>query len=396
MPDSDVIVVGAGPAGSALAAWLGERGRRVLLLERARFPRDKVCGECLNPGARSLLAGLGLENALLAAGAAPFRGLRLVAPDGAIAELRYPHSAQGLTLPRTTLDALLAERARAVSGVTLVEHATVVALVRDGTVTGVRLSDGRALSARMVVAADGRFSALRRAYFGEAPPNPARRFCFLSTYDGGEAEDDLLECGVVASGVQYLRVYQGGGRYSICAVLDADAKTRHAPSTVEAFHRMALRWPRVAERIAQATPGPIKGMPLTPYAPPRLVGDGFALVGDAVGSLDPITGEGVFRALTSARLAAETIDRALSFPEPPSAERLAPYEAALRARFAPVTRFVDGVVRLTGAPAPTANLLVRALPRVPGLAPTIASVQGAMATPEVLLHPHRWLFGRHA
>lgn len=396
MRDSEVIVVGAGPAGSALATWLAERGRRVLLLDRARFPRDKVCGECLNPGTRGLLAALGVETALLEHGAAPYGGVRLVAPDGAIAELRYPHGAQGLTLPRLTLDALLAERARTTRGVELLERQTVVGLVRDGAVTGVRLADGRVATARMVVAADGRFSPLRRAYFGENAPGPAPRFCFLSTYTGGHGGDDLLECGVIAAGVQYLRVYQGEGRYSICAVLDAAAKARLAPSDPEAFHALASRWPRVAERIADGTPGPVRGMPIAPYGPPRLVGDGFALAGDAVGALDPITGEGLFRALTSARLAAETIDRALQAPGPASARALRPYEVAMRARFEPVTRFVDTVVRLTTLPPVATGALVRALPWVPGLSGAIASVQGALSTPDLLLQPHRWPFGGRA
>jgi 2-polyprenyl-6-methoxyphenol hydroxylase-like FAD-dependent oxidoreductase len=176
MPDPEVIVVGAGPAGATLAARLGDRGRAVLLLDRARFPRDAVCGEAVSPGARALLDGLGVTDAVLAAGAYPYRGVRLVASDGAIAESRYPAGHAGLSLPRLVLDDLLLARARRSPGVVVREGATVVEVLREGDAcAGVRLADGATLRARVVVAADGRRSRGGTRGLGGGAPPPARR-----------------------------------------------------------------------------------------------------------------------------------------------------------------------------------------------------------------------------
>ena len=78
----DVIVVGGGPAGAATAGFLARAGHDVLVLDQARFPRDKVCGESVSPEAWRLLAELGAADAVRALGPHPIRGMRLVAPDG--------------------------------------------------------------------------------------------------------------------------------------------------------------------------------------------------------------------------------------------------------------------------------------------------------------------------
>ena len=204
----DVVVVGAGPAGAATAILLAERGHQVVLLDRARFPRDKVCGEYLSPEASRILDRLGVLKAVEAAGARPLRGMRIVAPDGTLIVGDYPtrgprrgYRDHALAVPRRTLDAVLVGRARELP-VTVREGFRVTDLVFDGALDGRRVTgvDGlwtpaserpaapERLEARLVVGADGRTSAVARR-LGLVSPHPWLARLALMTYAEGVAHD---------------------------------------------------------------------------------------------------------------------------------------------------------------------------------------------------------------
>ncbi len=132
-----VVVVGAGPAGASAAWHVAQLGIDVTLLDRARFPRDKVCAECVSPQATRILDAMGALVQIDAAGAVPIPGMRVIAPNGGefvgrFAETRgfQPFRATRLGVRRTLLDAILVDRARA-AGVTVVEGAHVTDLLRD-------------------------------------------------------------------------------------------------------------------------------------------------------------------------------------------------------------------------------------------------------------------------
>jgi 2-polyprenyl-6-methoxyphenol hydroxylase-like FAD-dependent oxidoreductase len=117
---TDVIIVGAGPAGSASALYLVERGWRVLVLDRAGFPRPKICGEYLSPEASRILDRLGVLKAVDEAGAVPLRGMRITAPDGTVLVADYPTAGPwrgyrdyALALPRLVFDQVLLDRVKA-------------------------------------------------------------------------------------------------------------------------------------------------------------------------------------------------------------------------------------------------------------------------------------------
>src|SRR5262245_22105335 len=176
---TDAVVVGSGPAGAATAILLAAEGLSVVLLDRARFPRDKVCGEYLSPEGSRILDRLGVLKTV-EEDARPLRGMRILAPDGTLLVGDYPdhgpwkgYRPYALAVRRRALDLALVERASE-AGVTVREGVRVVDLLRDGSrVTGVVVEPvgpgaraaGRArpqehVPAGLVVAADGRGSVV--------------------------------------------------------------------------------------------------------------------------------------------------------------------------------------------------------------------------------------------
>jgi flavin-dependent dehydrogenase len=337
-PDADVIVVGGGPAGSVTAALLAERGYRVLLLDKARFPRHKACSEYVNPAGARLLADLGLERELDALGAHCMEAMLIHAPGGRRFLADFASAEPGgtaLGLSRFRLDSLLLDRARA-AGVEVREGAHVRNVVVAGSrVLGVEASieGGReTLRAPLTVGADGRHGIVARSLALEHPLRWPRRTGLIAHYRGVAGLDRWGE----------MHVYQGGyaglapledGLTNVAFVANSDiVADRDEP--LDAFFACGLLGiPDVASKLAGAERvGGIRGVGPMAHRARRVAGDGFLLVGDAASFLDPFTGDGVYEALRGAHLAAPIADAALRSGEV-SAGQLAPYRAARRRAF---------------------------------------------------------------
>ncbi len=320
--EAEVLVVGAGPAGSALGLELARRGRDVLILERLAFPRDKPCGDCVNPGAVALLRYLGIAGRLHEKlSPVPLRGWRVEAPDGTAfaSEFGVIESGEpicGWAVRRRDFDAaLLDEACRAgarvrfgvrVSDVLRDRHRVVGVLSRDG-------SAARESRAAFVVGADGLRSVTQRRLGLSGRGPRLKKIALVGHLAGSNGSASLGE----------LRVR--GGRTCGYAALGTGSNVTLVVPQFEAgaiagrpweFMSAALaEFPEVEDRARRR--GLEKSVMVTgPFDRPvrRAWTAGAALIGDAAGYYDPFTGQGVYQALRSAILAAEAIDAALRDP----------------------------------------------------------------------------------
>lgn len=397
----DAVVAGAGPAGAATALRLAAGGARVLLLDRARFPRHKPCSEYLSPVAVAALERLGVRAELETAGAVRISGMHVVAPDGTIATGRFgaavrhgPPVPYGLALPRSTLDTVLV-RAALRAGAEVREGAAVEEpLLAGGAVDGLRVrrvgsppGAPEAVRARVVIAADGLRSVIARR-LGIRRQGALRRLAFTAHVVGVRDVEDFGEMHVGARGYAGFGPV-GGGVTTVALVLPVP-RVRHAgPATRAAFFALLDAFPRIRGRFDGARlVRPI--LATGPFAQHTAasVADGVLFVGDAADFFDPFTGQGLTAALVGGELAARAALGALAAggAGPLPAAALAPYAAARRRAFA--GKWV--IERLVGwgvaAPA-LAGRVIRRLARDPRLADLLVGATAGFVPARAVLGP---------
>lgn len=284
----DVIVVGAGPAGSVSAAHLAQAGRRVLLLDRARFPRDKVCGDCLNPAVWPVAERLGLAARLRALPHVVVSGVSYRGIGGTTVTVTLPPAERGeVVVRRRDLDALLVERAREF-GADFRDGLAVTKLREGGEV----VTDAGSFFAPILVAADGRNSTVARLA-GLLPPSPRERVAIQC--HGPRPADHGDEVRML--------FYEGG--YGGTAAITADEINIclvASPEDVASIRYRAARHFTLPEATEWRT--------IAPLARPdarSVARDGVFLVGDAARVVEPFTGEGIYYAMRSGELAAAAI-----------------------------------------------------------------------------------------
>jgi menaquinone-9 beta-reductase len=285
----DVLIVGGGPAGLAAAIALRRRGAGVLLADAVRPPIDKACGEGLMPDARRALAGLGVE--LDAPRGAEFTGI-LFSGNGVRVNAEFPQGS-GLGVRRTELHAALLARAQAL-GVRMAWGAPVTLRERTAVTVG-----GEACAYRWLIGADGQFSRVRPWAGLERGRVRSRRFGFRRHYRL-RPWSRFVEVHWSALGQAYITPV---GPDEICVA----TMTRHAGPRLEPILDSL---PAVRERLAGAAPtSAIRGAVTLTRRLPHVARGNAALIGDASGSVDSITGEGMALGFRQAELLAESLER---------------------------------------------------------------------------------------
>jgi geranylgeranyl reductase family protein len=398
---ADAVIVGAGPAGAATAILLAEQGLSVVLLDRARFPRNKICGEYLSPEASRILDRLGVLGTVEARGARPLRGMRILAPDGTVLVGDYPaggswrgHRPRALAVRRHALDLALVERAREV-GVSVREGVRVVDLLHEGrrvagvvaepVGAGARADGAERLSARLVVAADGRASVVVQRLGLRRPHRWLRRLALVADVEGASGDPERGEIVLAPPAYSILNpVAAGVGNLSL--VIPIEEGRRRKADLAGYFDGVTRALPGFRDRLRDARRvGPVHALGPLAYrvVPPRE--DGIVLVGDAAGFLDPFTGEGIYAALRSAELAAEIGGRAIRSGDV-SAVALRPAHARRAAEFAAKTRVTLILQRVIARRALSVTA-ARLLAARPAHLARLIGVLGDFVPPRALLQP---------
>ncbi|GAA1992523.1 geranylgeranyl reductase family protein [Kitasatospora viridis] len=367
---ADVIVVGAGPAGSATAYYLAQSGLDVLLLEKTEFPREKVCGDGLTPRATKQLVDMGIDVST-GNGWLHNRGLRIIA-GGVRLELDWPELSSfpdyGLVRKRADFDELLARQAEK-AGARLYEKCNVSGPVldRSGRITGVTAKVGAdkrevEFHAPLVVAADGNSTRLSLAMGlhrrEDRPMGVAYRTYFTSPRSSDDYLESWLELWDTRGGERKLLpgygwVFgMGDGTSNVgLGILDS------SPAFGELDWREVLKswcasmpaeWGYTPENMTD----PIRGaaLPMAFNRQPHYT-RGLMLVGDAGGMVNPFNGEGIAYAMESGQIAARTIIQAQARVTPAGRERaLQAYPAILKDTYGGYYNLGRAFVKLIGNP----------------------------------------------
>jgi len=351
----DVLIVGAGPAGAVAAIVLARAGARVRLIDRATFPRDKLCGDTINPGTLGLLRRLGLA-AALEDRALPIDGMIVTGEGGIAVEGRYPRDQRGLAISRRDFDAMLLEQAVAAGAAfecvaareALVDGPASAPVIRGIVAGGAR----HQLPAKVVVAADGRRSTVAFGLrLARHPPRPKR--WAIGAYFEDPIRSTFGEMHIRRG--RYIGVAPlGSGLSNVCLVLPWSGAGRAGSSACDfrdppgLLRNAIAAEPALRNRFGGQAPvrNPIM---LGPLAVDVVREDmaGLLLAGDAAGFIDPMTGDGLRFAVRGGELAAAAAMRALEHGWTGVHEQ---HAAARRAEFSHKWRFNRALRALVASP----------------------------------------------
>jgi len=338
MEKFDAVIVGAGPAGSAAAISLARKGYSIALIDKEKFPREKLCGDFINPVNWPILRDLGVDNQVLSFEHEKVTAFRITACSGEYAQTRLPAQNRGpefgLGLSRRRFDLALLRKAER-DGAVVLQGCRIKSLEREPQgwklLLDYALDDGE-IRAPVLIASDGRNSwVAHRLGLTSPAETQGRSVGFQIHLDAPDAVRGNIDIHLFPGGYAGL-VGLGGNSFNLCLAVDKERlpRERQVEFLSESLlpqnpymRKLLLSSRRVGE--ARAT------YPVY-FKPRRCVTDRLLFIGDAARVNEPVSGEGIYFAMKSALLAAETIDEAFGANDF-SANRLRSYERGCRSEF---------------------------------------------------------------
>jgi geranylgeranyl reductase family protein len=355
---ADVAIIGAGPAGTAAAAHLGQLGvERVVLVDRQDFPRDKTCGSGVSPKGIQVLRELGVWEEIERE-SYPIRGIRIVTPGDRESWQTAGDVAEAIVCQRRVLDHLLLKRALSF-GVTFVPHFTAADVIRErDRVVGFRGRDGRAVRARYTFVAGGSHCKI-----GAPTARPRRTIqAIMGWWEGVPFRAHHVEMifDKMVSPYYGWLFPETDTRVNIGITYEDPASNGangHKHNARELFQRFLDKHYRERLRTAQQL-GPWKGHPIVySYDIGELTSPGLFVIGEAGLMTHPATAEGIYQGMRSGMLAAEAVSAVLAGK---SAEHIAmaSYEEQCRKTFR--LSFLGGALFRAALKTPLLDWIVRA------------------------------------
>jgi flavin-dependent dehydrogenase len=359
----DVIIVGAGPAGSSLAIRLAMAGFRVAIAEQKKFPRHKLCGEFISPECLIHFSEIGVSEKIAAANGAKLRETVFYSLAGRSVSIRsdvFGSGAVAVGLSRSEMDEILLDRARS-AGVVVFEETTATGLIyEDLRTVGIELRaqgmQKREVFSPILVDATGRSRMLVKRIHPPAHQKPTLT-AFKTHLAAAKPQNGVCEIYSYPAG--YGGLNSVGELSNICFIASADAVKQLGNNPAALMRQLVMRNPRASETLAEAEAvepwlavaierfGTIEPSPL----------DGLIAIGDAASFIDPFTGSGMLMAMESARLAASVIQKWHDDPASLRRQYLRAYceKFSTRLRYSNLLRYASRSTRIAEIAVATLN-----------------------------------------
>ncbi len=401
--EASILVVGGRPVGASAAWYCANAGHKVVLVDRAQFPRAKPCAEYVSPEASRILEKMGALSDL-ESHAASLTGMEVYTPSGHCIRGSFLGSHgfrgfrdAGMGIRREVLDTLLVGRARD-AGVRVVENAKVESLIRGARnrVIGAHVRTPHAVSlvhTDVVIGADGLRSVVAKRLGLAHRDRWPNRMAFVAHFTNVPDVSSFGEMHVTANG--YVGIADVGHGVTNIAVVVPAQHARAARASADAFlYGVVARWPnRITHRAAQQiTPVRVTG-PFASHA--RRAGlPGAMLVGDAADFFDPFTGEGIFAALRGGELLAPFVSQMIESRGSPSSRTegdiVSAYQSARQQTFGGKWRVERLIGRAVSSPT-LMNNAARVISTDRQFADLLIGVTGDFVPPSALLNPRHLL-----
>lgn len=376
--DFDLIIVGAGPAGSSLALLLPDN-IKILVVDKSSFPRDKICGECLSPGAIDIINEIGLEKIFIENHVEKIHGVTFKSPNLKSQTVLYPDNRYGYAIPRTILDKTLIDKVKEKANIEVIENFSFNEVTINSSqvlLKGKTKEQEYEFTSKMIIGADGRYSTLANKLNMYESQKETNRYVYVSTLNNFKELNNTIELEIKNKNIQYLISKQDNEIASVAVVIN-DENFNKSTFNSNSYMDLLKSSEFIKDRIEKSKPETkLKGIALNKYKLKSLVNNRVLFIGDSTGFIDPITGEGMYRAFKTSKIASGVIKKAMvdnNFSE----NYLKEYEKEVLKEFESIYFFIKTAVFLTTNEL-VANTVVNNMNSMKELGEKLVSLQGAI------------------